>query len=145
MSGDGAEGDEGDENKQEYVKKEFVARPYVSTSGVLEEIEKSIIQNSRPLLKMRISRQRKEFGQDGINLGEKDAKDATEFTTDCKGTIKKIEPSRHQKKVLEGGFQAAYQIKRIQTQTYFGRSVNKACQYNPDDFIEKMSNFRDDP
>jgi hypothetical protein len=108
MSGDGAEGDEGDENKQEYVKKEFVARPYESTSGVLDEIEKSIIKNSRPLLKMRISRQRKEFGQDGINLGEKDAKDATEFTTDCKGTIKKIEPSRHQKKVLEGGFQAAY-------------------------------------
>lgn len=64
---------------------------------------------------MRISRQRKEFGQDGMNLGDKDAKDATEFTTDCKGTIKKIEPSRHKKKVLEGGFQAAYQIKQIQT------------------------------
>lgn len=56
MSGDGIDGDDGDENKQEYVKKEFVARPYECTSGVLEEIEKTIIKNSRPLLQMRISR-----------------------------------------------------------------------------------------
>jgi hypothetical protein len=127
MSGEGADGDDGDENKQEYVKKEFVARPYECTSGVLEEIEKTIIKNSRPLLQMRISRQRKEFGADGLNLADKDAKDATEFTTDCKGTIKKIEPSRHKKKILDRGFQAAYQVKQIQTQTYFGRHVNKAC------------------
>jgi hypothetical protein len=110
MSGEGngeggeGEGDEGDENKQEYVKKEFVARPYECSSGVLEEIEKSIIKNSRPLLQMRISRQRKEFGQEGNNIADKDAKDATDFTTECKGLIKKIEPSRHKKKVLEGGF-----------------------------------------
>ena len=90
MSGDGGDGEDGDENKQEYVKKEFVAKPYVSDSGVLEEIEKSIIKNSRPLLQMRISRQRKEFGMDGVNLADKDAKDATEFTVDCKGTVKKI-------------------------------------------------------
>ncbi len=30
-------------------------------------------------------------------------------------------------------------MKRIQTQTYFGRSVNKASQYNPDDFIGEKS------
>ena len=30
------------------------------------------------------------------------------------------------KKVLDIGLQAAHQMKRIQTQTYFGRSVNKA-------------------
>jgi len=57
---------------------------------------------------MRISRQRKDFGLDGVNLADKDAKDATEFTTDCKGVIKKIEPSRHRKRVLQGGFQSAY-------------------------------------
>lgn len=61
MSADVGDGDEGDENKQEYVKKEFVARPYESTSGVLEEIEKSIIQNTRPLMRMRISRKRRLF------------------------------------------------------------------------------------
>lgn len=43
MSGDVGEGDDGDDNKLEYVKKEFVARPYECTSGVLEEIEKSIV------------------------------------------------------------------------------------------------------
>ena len=38
MSGDG--GDDGDDGdvKQEYVKKEFVARPYASDTGVLEEV-----------------------------------------------------------------------------------------------------------
>ena len=40
-----------------------------------------------------------------------------------------------QKKVLDIVLQAAYKIKRIQTQTYFGRSVNKACVYDPNDFI----------
>jgi len=30
-------------------------------------------------------------------------------------------------------------MKRIQTQTYFGRSVNKASQYSPDDFIGEKS------
>jgi hypothetical protein len=51
-----------------------------------------------------------------------------------KGAIKNISLMTR-KKVLEMGLQAASQIKRIQTQTYFGRSVNKACQYNADDFI----------
>lgn len=48
------------------------------------------------------------------------------------------------KHILEGGFQAAYQIKRIQTQTYFGRSVNKACQYDPDDFMKESRNTSKD-
>ena len=39
------------------------------------------------------------------------------------------------KKVLDIGLQAGYQMKRIQTQTYFGRSVNKGSQYDPKDFI----------
>jgi hypothetical protein len=47
--GDGDDGDDGDV-KQEYVKKEYVARPYTSDSGVLEQVEKSIIKESRPLI-----------------------------------------------------------------------------------------------
>jgi hypothetical protein len=120
MSADGNDED-GDDKQQEYVKKEFVARPYESTSGVLEDIQKGIIHNSRPLMQMRISRERKEFAKD-MNFIDKDA---NENTLDLKGQIKKIEPSRHKKKILDGGFQAAFQIKRIQTQTQFGRSVNK--------------------
>jgi hypothetical protein len=48
--------DADDENKQEYVKKEFIAKPYECSSGVLEDVTKSIVKNSRPLLQMRISR-----------------------------------------------------------------------------------------
>jgi hypothetical protein len=41
--GDGEDGDDGD-IKQEYVDKEFVARPYASDTGVLESVERSIIK-----------------------------------------------------------------------------------------------------
>jgi hypothetical protein len=50
LSGDGGDDGEDGEGKQEYVKKEYIARPYESTSGVLEEVENSIIKNSRPRL-----------------------------------------------------------------------------------------------
>ena len=96
----GAEDDDMND-KAEYVKKEYFARPYESTSGVLEEVQNAIVEDSRPLLTMRISRPRKEFGQDGFNFMDKDA---GEFFVDCKGQIKNIQPSRHKKMVLEGGF-----------------------------------------
>jgi hypothetical protein len=101
MSADGNDDNEDNDGKQEYVKKEFVARPYELTSGVFEEVSATIIKPTRPLLSMRISRQRREFGNDGFNLVEKDG---AEFFSDIKPTIKNIVPSRHKKKVLEGGF-----------------------------------------
>jgi len=141
MSQNEGDAEEGDEAKQEYVKKEYFARPYTSDTGVLQEVQSSIIKSSRPLLSMRISRQRREFGQDGFNFVDKEG---SEFFVDLKGVTKNIVQSRNAKVVLDMGLQAAHQIKRIQTQTYFGRSVNKACQYNPDDFIAVLSNFKDD-
>ena len=122
VSGDGADDGEDGDAKQEYVKKEFIARPYESKSGVLEDVQSSIIKDSRPKLEMRISRLRKDFGQDGFNFIDKDA---SEFSADLKSVTKNI-MYMNQKKVLEIGLQAAHQMKRIQTQTYFGRSVNKA-------------------
>lgn len=101
MSGGDNDLDGDDENKQEYVKKEFVARPYACTSGVLEEVEKNIVKNSRPLMHMRISRQRREFGLDGFNLIDKDASD---FTAECKGTVKNLTPSRNKIRILHDGF-----------------------------------------
>jgi len=56
MSGDGNEDNEDADGKQEYVKKEFVARPYQLTSGVYEQVISTIIKPTRPLLSMRISR-----------------------------------------------------------------------------------------
>lgn len=84
MSGDG---DEDGDGKQEYVKKEYFARPYESTSGVLEEVENSIIKNSRPKLQMRLSRQRREYGQDGYNFIDKES---AEFPVDLKSVTKNI-------------------------------------------------------
>ena len=89
------------DGKAEYVKKEFFARPYESNSGVLEEVAESIVKDSRARLTMRISRPRKEFGQDGFNFMDKDA---GEYFVDCKGQVKNIQPSRHKKQVMEGGF-----------------------------------------
>ena len=100
VSADGAEdGDEADE-KKEYVKKEFVARPYETTSGVLEEVNNSIIKESRPLLKLRISRKRAEFGQDGFNLIDKDG---SEFIVDMKPIAIKNITYLLRKKVLDIG------------------------------------------
>jgi WD40 repeat protein len=120
MSGDG---DEDGDGKPEYVKKEFVAREWPLTSGVYDEVKQSIVEPSRSRLSMRISRQRRDFGNDGFNFVDKDG---AEFSVDLKGIVKNINPSRHRKKIIEGGFQVAHQIKQIQTQTYFGRAVNKA-------------------
>ena len=53
--GDG-EGDEDGDAKAEYVKKEYFARPYESPYGTLEDVEKSIVSNSRPLMAMRITK-----------------------------------------------------------------------------------------
>lgn len=72
-SGDGADDyDEGDA-KAEYVKKEFFARPYDCITGALEEVEQSIYRDSRPKLQMRISRPRRDYGQDGFNFADKEA------------------------------------------------------------------------
>lgn len=81
---------------------------------------------------MRISRPRREYGQDGFNFADKEAQ---EISVDLKSQIKGISYGLSKKQVLDMGLQAAYQMKQINTQTYFGRSVNKAVQYNPDDFI----------
>jgi hypothetical protein len=97
-------------DKQDYVKKEYVARPYDSNSGCIEDVESSIVKNSRALLNMRITRERKEFGQDGFNFMDKDS---GEFWADCKGQVKHLTPSRHLKKVLDSGFQASSEIKRM--------------------------------
>ena len=99
MSGDG--GDDGDDGdvKQEYVKKEFVARPYSSDTGVLKMVEDSIIKDSRPLLEMRISKARREFMNEGINFIDKDG---SENFYDLKGVTKNISYMAH-KKILETG------------------------------------------
>lgn len=128
-AGDG-DGDDADA-KQDYVKKEFVARPWACTSGVLEEVEESIVKENRPRVKIRVSRPRKDFCQE-ISLAEREAQ---EHNYEIKANAKNIHYVTN-KKVLDIGLQAASKIERIQTQTYFGRLVNKTCQYDPKDFMD---------
>jgi hypothetical protein len=107
VSGDAEDLDDNDA-KAEYVKKEYVARPYECLTGVLEEVEKCIIKDSRPKLHMRISRARREFGQDGFTLADKEA---GELSQDLKAQIRGISYANTSKHVLDMGLQAAYQMK----------------------------------
>lgn len=85
---------------------------------------------------MRITKQRKEFGNDAAPFMDKDANDSC---IDLKAPTKNILYVTY-KKTLDIGLQAAHKMKRIQTQTYFGRSVNKSTMYNPEDFQKKEEN-----
>ena len=98
MSADGGEDGDDADAKQEYVKKEFIARPYESPYGTLEEVESSIVKDTRPLLQMRVSRQRRDFGQDGFNFIDKDG---SEFWSDLKA--QKMSAPAGKKKVLDIG------------------------------------------
>lgn len=65
-------------------------------------------------------------------------KDANDSCIDLKAPTKNIQYIQtNNKQTLDIGLQAAHQMKRIQTQTYFGRSVNKSTMYDPADFQKK--------
>lgn len=67
-------GEDGDgQGKQEYVKKEFVARPYVSPYQTDSEVKGLIVKNSRPLMRIRISRPRRDFGHEGYSYIDREA------------------------------------------------------------------------
>jgi len=70
--GDGADED-GGQPKQEYVKKEFVARPYSSQFGTDVEVKAIIVKNTRPLMRIRISRPRRDFGNEGFSYIDREA------------------------------------------------------------------------
>ena len=74
VSGDGDYGEDGDlEGRQQYLKKVYVARPFECTSGVLEDIQDSIVKEKRSLMQMRISRPHRDFEQDGFKFIDKEA------------------------------------------------------------------------
>lgn len=86
-----------------------------------------------------MTKQRREFG---VETGSYMDKEVGESTIDLK-VIQKGGLLAHfaDREVLDIGLQAANQIKSLTTQTYFNRSVNKYCQYDPNDFIDKMKEF----
>lgn len=131
--------DEQDEDvdKQEYVRKEFFARPYESDGVTEAAVNQLIVKPSRQLIRMRVSKPRREFGLENFTLIDKEA---GETTTDLKFVQKNTGSIQRntKRKVLQMGLQAANQMENLQTQTYFNRSVNAAVQYMPSDFIDKI-------
>jgi hypothetical protein len=139
--GDGGDGDGDDANQQkaEYVKKVIVARPYVSEFNTYDEVDSKIVRNSRPMIRMRISRPRKEFGVDGTNFIERDANDqCPELKSQSQS---KNNNFINKKKCLDIGLQAAYEMKTFSSQTYFNRTVNACTMYDPKDFINKLASM----
>jgi len=90
--------------------------------------------NSRPLIKMRVTKPRKEFCLE-FQTVEKDAADST---IDLKPAHKTQQGPNKYRKVLEMGLQAGNTMLNLRTQTYFERSVNSAAQYDPNDFMRGM-------
>lgn len=76
-----AEGEEEEDAKQEYVRKEFFARPYEGDGVTEEAVNQLIVQPGRPLMKIRVSKARREFGLENFQLIDKEA---AETTTDLK-------------------------------------------------------------
>ena len=84
-----------------------------------------------------MSKPRREFGLENIQLIDKEAAETTtdlKFVAKAGGSIQR----RTKKKVLQIGLQASNQIQSLTTQTYFNRSVNACVQYEPSDFIDKI-------
>ena len=107
ISGDG-DGDDG-EGKVEYVKKQFVARPWVTDSGVYEDMMAHKITQTRPLHKVRVSKPRKEFADTGLSIVDKDSGDMQSVCQEFKPQFQKgfNYMERDRRKVLHIGLQAA--------------------------------------
>lgn len=84
-----------------------------------------------------MSKPRREFGLENVQLIDKEA---AETTTDLKFIAKNAGSIQRRitKKVLQMGLQAANQMQSLTTQTYFNRSVNACVQYEPSDFIDAI-------
>lgn len=68
----------------------YVARPWDCTSGVLEEVEASILKPSRPLVRMRVSMQRKMFADPNLGIVDKESGDMPGATQDFKPPMKNL-------------------------------------------------------
>lgn len=110
LSGEGdGDGDEA-EGKVEYVKKQFVARPWESNSGVYEDLINHTVKESRPLYKVRVSKPRKEFADTALSIVDKDTGDNPSVCQEFKPAFQKgfNYMERDKRRVLDIGLQAAH-------------------------------------
>ena len=84
---------------------------------------------------MRVTKPRKEFGDDNFQMIEKEANESTnDLRVIQKGAMMQLTIDRKQ---LEIGLQAANKMQTLQTQTYYNRSVNAQVQYEASDLQTK--------
>ena len=89
-----------------------------------------------------MTKPRKEFADENFSFTEKDAGDTTnDLKQNVKGATQAFGIPRQQ---LDIGLQAANKMINLQTQTYFNRSVNAMCQYEPNDFIKEIQKSIDE-
>jgi len=127
---------EGEDDVPVYVEKDFSAHiPYESEfkEENLKEVENLVVKNTRKILKVRISRKRCEFHNEGFNFIEREP---TENPQELKP--KKITSLIQNKLVLDIGLQAANPMKIFNAQTSHNRSVNLSVEYNPKDFVSNL-------
>ena len=108
-----------------------------STPGKFPECASvtAVLPFYRTLIRMRVTKPRREFADENFSFTEKDAGDAT---NDLKQNQKQGQTFFVERKQLDIGLQAANKMVNLQTQTYFNRSVNAMCQYQPNDFIKEI-------
>ena len=98
------------------MERDFAPQPYKSETKEesIEQVSEMIVKNKRPLLQMRISKPRYEFGHEGFNLVDREGGE----------TLIDVKPAKQmnffpRRKILEIGLQAANQMKSFRSQTYF--------------------------
>jgi len=109
LDGSAGEGGDGEnEDKGEFVPTVFVPRPYDSefVEETEREVDSLIVKNERPLMKVRLSKRRRDFGNEARNLIDKEA---GENPTDVKQ--KNLNVLLHKKRVLTMGLQASRKLK----------------------------------
>ena len=117
----------------ENFDKPLVPRQFVSTTveDTYKEIH-SFYTVNRPLIKMQITRKRREYGQ-GYKFNEQDA---SERFTEIKS---QNDPLNHVKtKVIELGIQGCNRLVASGTQTTWNRKINKGLQVEDTEEIVDM-------
>ena len=135
------ESDKQEEQQPDFDVRDLVPRPWLSSST--EETEKEVRDftktGTRPIIRLRLNRKRRDFGQIPAKFSMLDAPQSTE----CRFTKDAHFKEENYKRVLEIGLQAGGKIKRLPMpqgqgfQSVFFRTSNHNSQYSKDDYADR--------
>jgi WD40 repeat protein len=141
--------DDGQEPSYDFKIKSLIPRPYQSASAYQteEEVRSQSLINSRPLIKLRISRRRRDYGQLTSKFSTAENAQPNEIRQTRDPNFKR----ENYKKVLEIGLQAGCDIKLLPQpkgmgfqSTYF-RATNMSTQFSETDYINASKESMDKP